>query len=46
MLGLAILGQLRVGVKGVGPELRRGGIKRLVVGSLGELEPFAIVPGC
>ena len=35
MLGLAVVGELRVGLQGLGPELRGGGVKALVVGLLG-----------
>jgi len=43
-LGLAILGQFGVGVESVRSRASPPRVERLVVGPLGELEPFAVVP--
>ena len=45
MLGLVIVGTARFGRERLGPEPGGGGMQRFVVGTLGQLETLAVVPG-
>src|SRR5262249_40780313 len=45
VLGTAVGGELGVGVEGLGPELRGGGVSFRVVGALGQGEALGVVLG-